>query len=1037
MTDVFISYSRKDKEFVRKLHSALQQSKREIWIDWEDIPPTADWRAEIRAGIEAAEAFAFVVSPDSVASKVCGEEIDYAVKCNKRLIPLVCRDVSAETTHSAISSHNWLFFRETDDFEGNLQKLIAALDTDLSAARLHTRLLVRALEWQNNGHNPSFTLRGADLEDAEKWLTRSTELNPKPTPEHIEYIQASRQATNARQHVTMASLASGIVIAIVLALLAFSQYTVAQSRLIEVQQKEAAAQANLHQAWDTQALFLANQSTQQLMKGNVRLGLLLALESLAHQAEGIEHPQNYQALFDVLISPAQDVIELRHDNWVENARWNRDETQIMSWSADKTLRVWEVATGKELLRFTPDGGPAGASWSPDESRILSWSYPFTGEVLDVWDAASGKHLLNIDPHDSVAAGLWSPDGRRILTWGDKSTSVWDAANGTVLLTIPGQTAEALWNHDASAIFKRSFDSGIQIVDLNGTLLRTIKLDRSPYETLLNGDDSRLLTWGSDSIIQVWDAQTGRKLFDLTHADYVQGAVWNRDYTKVLSWSGDKTIRVWDAATGSDLLQLNSDQVYGAAWNPDETRILSWSADKMLRVWDVATAGELFAIPQPDGLTGAAWNHDGAKILSWSGDRTIRVWDIMTQRANVTLPIPNALGGWNHEGTRVLNWDNQYVRVWDTTSGKELLRIAHTDLVAGAIWNKDETRILSWGFDKLIHVWDAASGQELLKGAHKDTVWNAQWNHDETRILSGSADNTIRLWDAVTGQLLVSIGDGKLSSSAWSPDEKSILWWTNNDNLIHISDTATGQDRTPFQHDDIAWGARWNRDGARVLSWANDKTVRIWDAATGKELLRIKHPDFISGARWSHDEAKIVTWANDGGIRIWDVGTGKELATIVYKDGASQVQWSPDDSKVFYWTGEDISDGKVYVYDVVANKPLFAVAHASSIQDVAWNRDGSRIISSSTDGTARIWNSSTGELIFNVPRSIETVLAELSPDESRILVYGLDRQLHVLLLDPVQLLTMARAQAVQALDNRERAQFFLPTLTPTPSIGVAR
>ena len=73
MTELFISYSRKDKDFVHRLHDALIAAKREVWVDWEDIPLASDWRAEIFAGIEAADAFAFIISPDSVISQICGE----------------------------------------------------------------------------------------------------------------------------------------------------------------------------------------------------------------------------------------------------------------------------------------------------------------------------------------------------------------------------------------------------------------------------------------------------------------------------------------------------------------------------------------------------------------------------------------------------------------------------------------------------------------------------------------------------------------------------------------------------------------------------------------------------------------------------------------------------------------------------------------------------------------------------------------------------------------------------------------------------
>ena len=69
MDDVFISYSRKDKDFATRLHKALQDRNREAWVDLEDIPPTAEWREKIRAGIKGARAFVFVLSPDSMASK--------------------------------------------------------------------------------------------------------------------------------------------------------------------------------------------------------------------------------------------------------------------------------------------------------------------------------------------------------------------------------------------------------------------------------------------------------------------------------------------------------------------------------------------------------------------------------------------------------------------------------------------------------------------------------------------------------------------------------------------------------------------------------------------------------------------------------------------------------------------------------------------------------------------------------------------------------------------------------------------------------
>ena len=78
MTDVFISYSRVDQVFVRQLHAALEAAGRGAWVDWEGIPPSAEWLVEIYAAIEAAGAFVFVISKHSVASAVCRQEIDHA-----------------------------------------------------------------------------------------------------------------------------------------------------------------------------------------------------------------------------------------------------------------------------------------------------------------------------------------------------------------------------------------------------------------------------------------------------------------------------------------------------------------------------------------------------------------------------------------------------------------------------------------------------------------------------------------------------------------------------------------------------------------------------------------------------------------------------------------------------------------------------------------------------------------------------------------------------------------------------------------------
>ena len=181
MADVFISYSRKDKAFVTRLHDALNVRQRDTWVDLEDIPPTSEWREKIRAGIEGARAFIFVLSPDSVVSDECLKEVKSAVAGHKRLIPVVCREVESKTAPVELRNLNWIFIREQDEFEKKLDILLTAVDTDLEWVDAHTALLQKATEWDRKSRENSLLLRGVELREAENWQVKSTEKEPKPT----------------------------------------------------------------------------------------------------------------------------------------------------------------------------------------------------------------------------------------------------------------------------------------------------------------------------------------------------------------------------------------------------------------------------------------------------------------------------------------------------------------------------------------------------------------------------------------------------------------------------------------------------------------------------------------------------------------------------------------------------------------------------------------------------------------------------------------------------------------------------------------
>ena len=130
---VFISYSRKDKGFVHRLNDSLDASGVAAWVDWEGIPLSSDWMDEITRAIEGSDSFVFVISPDSMASKVCLQELELGLKYNKKLIPILYREPEAGSAlHEKLAATNWVYLRDNlDDFEVTIPKLVESIRTEV------------------------------------------------------------------------------------------------------------------------------------------------------------------------------------------------------------------------------------------------------------------------------------------------------------------------------------------------------------------------------------------------------------------------------------------------------------------------------------------------------------------------------------------------------------------------------------------------------------------------------------------------------------------------------------------------------------------------------------------------------------------------------------------------------------------------------------------------------------------------------------------------------------------------------------------
>jgi tetratricopeptide (TPR) repeat protein len=217
---VFVSYSRKDTAFARMLVEALTQRGFDPFLDTNDIAPGEPWQERLSGLLAAADTVVFCISPDWVASPVCGWELDESARLGKRFIPVIARSVAVADAPAAVARLNWIFCTEADDKAVAFGKIDSALRTDLTWVREHTRLGELARHWDEAGRSSHATLRGKDLEAAERWLDRRPPDANAPTELHQAFIRASRRAATTRQRFWVGGSLAVAAIAIALAVFA-------------------------------------------------------------------------------------------------------------------------------------------------------------------------------------------------------------------------------------------------------------------------------------------------------------------------------------------------------------------------------------------------------------------------------------------------------------------------------------------------------------------------------------------------------------------------------------------------------------------------------------------------------------------------------------------------------------------------------------------------------------------------------------------------------------------------------------------------
>jgi WD40 repeat protein len=637
---------------------------------------------------------------------------------------------------------------------------------------------------------------------------------------------------------------------------------------------------------------MAELAAAAQLRGNFDSALRLAAQGVRLELALGNHPgvtlPASTALAAAVFQSDWRLVLSGHESAVWFAAFSPDQSRIVTASWDKTARIWDTATGKEIRVLRGHQGElSSAMFSPDGSRILTAS---TDRTARIWDAASGAELvLFTGHHEQVWFATFSPDGKRVVTasW-DRTARIWDSKTGQEIAVLRGHTdhvVSAAFNRDGSRVVTSSEDKSVRLWDAaTGKQIAVMHgHEGSVWSAAFSTDGSRIITASADRTVRIWDV-IGQKevLLIRGHDDTISSATFSPDGNHVVTASWDKTARIWDAATGKEIAVLrgHEDVVTSATFDADGTLIVTSSPDRTARIWSTRAKNELSAFRKhEDSVASAVFRPDGRAIVTASSDQTAQVWDAATGMVITALDGHDAevnSASFSRDGTLVVTASgDQSARVWEAKAGSELAVLrGHTDVVLSAAFNPDQSRVVTASWDRTARIWDVRLSHEtaVLAGHEAEVTW-AAFSPDGKRVVTASWDKTARIWDAATGKEIAVLRghDAEVNSAAFSPDGSHIVT-ASHDKTARIWRAPTWKEVAVLRgHESVVASALFSSDGSRIVTASYDKTARIWDAATSKEMAVLRgHDAEVNFASFSPDGARVATASMDKTAKTWDV-----------------------------------------------------------------------------------------------------------------------------------------------------------------------
>jgi len=584
------------------------------------------------------------------------------------------------------------------------------------------------------------------------------------------------------------------------------------------------------------------------------------------------------------------------------------------------------------------------AFSPDGRYALSGS---ADKTIKLWDVAAGREIRTFKGHrERVTAVAFSPDGRGALSgsW-DGTVRMWNLSTGKETRKFSFNTSKMIDNvspsPDGSTTLVGTYNEESRLLETaTGREIRSFKNVHSNVSGSLTGisaDNRYLLTAKTGA--NIYDVSTGREIrrFD----GYFEYAALSSNGKYVASLDNNKkTLTFWDAADGQRLRTLDNIWGYHPTFSPNGSRILFSSKD--LTLLDFKTGAEIWRAEKEwsEQIDALAFSPDGKNILTAGtigihGYRTavLKLREAATGKMIRTMqgqiePIRRMAISSDGKMAVVDSFDGAGMQLWDIGAGRQIRQKEKWRSFCSVAISPDGSHYLSGDQDSSVRVWDAATDREVMtfKG-HKNLASAIAVLPDGKTVLSGDWDGTVKLWDLMTGRELRTIAQhpnrNSVRAVAFLPSGETAV--SISENTVKISDVATGREER-------AIGVKYMREALAVSQ--SGKYAAVFGSVSGFP------PEY--------------------GISLIDIHEGRVIKELGRRSDPSRefaIAFSPDEKYLLF--GGD--DQNLTLWDLEINSGVMVFrGHLNSITKIVFSADGKYAWSGSLDGTIRCWDVSGGK-----------------------------------------------------------------------------